>query len=79
MWSLLKTGRVDEAADLAKELRQAESPHLSHWIADIARRAANQELDDVAGAIARLPVFTRREAASLFAGWVPPEVRTERH
>ena len=80
VWSLLRTGHFDEAANLAKELGQGPQSHrLSHRIADTARRAASQERDDVAGAIARLPVFTRREAASLLTGWVPPEVRTERH
>lgn len=76
VWSLLRLGRSSEALAESEALSEAPAfDGLSHAIADAAQDVASGREADAAGRVARLPVFTRAEAARLLDGFVPPPVR----
>jgi hypothetical protein len=80
VWSLLRLDRGAEAVEAAEPLAEAApTDWLSQEIAAAARRYAT--LDDAGEAAelaARLPLFTRPQAAWLLNGVLPPEPRTAR-
>lgn len=76
-WSLLRLGRFAEALEAAGPLaEQPVADLVSHEILATARDAGAAPDDPaLAARIARLPVFTRAEAAALSAGFLPASTR----
>jgi hypothetical protein len=76
VWSLLRTGRYEEAATAARELEErAGGDPLSAWIADTAREVRALDPERARAAIATLPFLTRAESDAVQFGLEPPELR----
>jgi hypothetical protein len=75
LWSLLRVGRYQEAGELAQTLAPSHTSGLLAAIATVALRAQTADADEMAELLARLPVFTRSEAAGFVAGTTPPPAR----
>jgi hypothetical protein len=75
VWSLLRLGRIEEAAAEADALEAAGGDvGLVREITATARAAAAGD-PDASTRIALLPLFTRDEAETTLIGFVPPPVR----
>ena len=79
VWSLLRLGRFEEAAESAAPLTQAPPRDpVSRIVAEGARRAAAMDDDEErASLVATLPLFTRAEVAMLMMGFQGPSPRPE--
>jgi len=79
VWSLLRLGREEEAREASTSLAAARSHGISAAIAEAARRSAAGLTDEERRALlARLPVFTAREAGAISAGVADPPTRDAR-
>jgi hypothetical protein len=78
VWSLLRMGRIEEAAAEAAVLEETDDDGwLAREIAAAARAAAAGEVD-ASRRVALLPLFTREEASRVLAGFVAPAPRPPR-
>ena len=76
VWCLLHLGRADEAVEAATLLGTEAAHLLSRQLAAAASEYASLEDElELAGFVARLPLWALPEARWMSTGIVPPEVR----
>jgi hypothetical protein len=79
VWSLLRLGRFEQAAEAARELESRPAGDgLSAWIVDTLRRAPQLDAEAARAATASLPFLTAGDSAALQRGLVPPQPRPAR-
>jgi hypothetical protein len=79
VWSLLRLGRVEEAAAAATALEaQPAGDGLSHWLARVAREARGRDAAAARMSLVAVPFLYRPEADRVLAGVVPPLPRPPR-